>query len=122
MSNTEIVHAFISAMCRNQKEEILDFFSEDARYHNIPLSPRFGKADIWAELSMMQEHASAIEWPVENIAENAEGKVFTERLDRFQVNGKWIEIPVMGIFELADGKITGWRDYFDLASVSQQMA
>lgn len=122
MSNTEIVQDFIAAICRNNKEEIMAFFSDDARYHNIPLTPRVGKADIWEELAMMQEHSSAIEWPVENIAENAEGKVFTERLDRFQMNGKWIEVPVMGIFELAEGKITGWRDYFDLATVSKQMS
>ena len=26
-----------------------------------------------------------------------------------------VSLPVMGVFELADGKITAWRDYFDMA-------
>ena len=27
----------------------------------------------------------------------------------------------MGTFELADGKITAWRDYFDMAQFQNQM-
>jgi limonene-1,2-epoxide hydrolase len=49
--------------------------------------------------------------------------VLTERVDRFTINGKDIALPVMGIFELrADGKISAWRDYFDLAQFTKQMA
>jgi limonene-1,2-epoxide hydrolase len=29
---------------------------------------------------------------------------------------------VMGIFEVENGKITAWRDYFDLADFQKQMA
>jgi limonene-1,2-epoxide hydrolase len=39
--------------------------------------------------------------------------VFTERLDRMTFAGKDVELPVAGVFELRDGKITAWRDYFD---------
>jgi limonene-1,2-epoxide hydrolase len=70
----------------------------------------------------MHEHSSAIEWPIQNIGESEEGVVFTERLDRFQMNGKWLEIPVMGVFELENGKITGWRDYFDLQTITSQLS
>lgn len=122
MSNTNIVQDFIAAVCRNQKDEILAFFSDDARYHNIPLEPRIGKAEIWQELEIIQGQASDIEWPLHNIAEAANGNVLTERTDRFKVNDKWVEIPVMGVFEIVDGKITGWRDYFDLQMVSSQFA
>ena len=37
------------------------------------------------------------------------------------MNGKRIELPVMGAFEVtADGKISAWRDYFDMATFSKQ--
>ncbi len=121
MNNISIVNDFIAAICRNNKEEILSFFSENARYHNIPLNPCVGKEAIWKGLAPIQELATAIEWPILNIGENKEGAVFTERLDRFEINGKWVEIPVMGIFELENGKITGWRDYFDLPTISNQL-
>jgi limonene-1,2-epoxide hydrolase len=33
-----------------------------------------------------------------------------------------VELPVMGIFEVHDGKITAWRDYFDMATWMKAMA
>ena len=45
-----------------------------------------------------------------------------ERTDRFLVGEKWVEARVMGIFRLRDGKISEWRDYFDLAEFQAQMA
>ena len=41
--------------------------------------------------------------------------MLTERVDKFLVKGQWIELPVMGTFEVSDGRIRAWRDYFDLA-------
>ena len=32
--------------------------------------------------------------------------------------GGRIELPVMGVFEVRDGRIAVWRDYFDLATVT----
>ncbi len=46
----------------------------------------------------------------------------TERLDRFLIDGKWSQFSVMGIFELQDGRITHWRDYFDSAQVEAAKA
>ena len=43
-----------------------------------------------------------------------------ERLDRFQLGGGWVEVPVAGLFVLRDGRIALWRDYFDLATYRRQ--
>ena len=45
-----------------------------------------------------------------------ERRVAVERLEHFsQRDGKRaFDLPVLGIFELENGKITAWRDYFDL--------
>lgn len=47
-------------------------------------------------------------------------KVLTERIDWIlNADGKAVmEVPVMGIFEIVDGKIAAWRDYFDTKAVS----
>ena len=37
-------------------------------------------------------------------------------------NGKTIALPVAGVFELRDGKIAAWRDYFDLQTFMTQSA
>jgi limonene-1,2-epoxide hydrolase len=35
----------------------------------------------------------------------------TERVDRLIYNGKALDAPGMGAFEVAGDKITAWRDY-----------
>ena len=49
------------------------------------------------------------------------GLVLNERSDRFQIGNHTITLRVMGIFELADGKITAWRDYFDMNQYMSQL-
>jgi len=38
----------------------------------------------------------------------------TERVDVFKLPAKSFELPVMGTFEVSEGKISAWRDYFDM--------
>lgn len=52
-----------------------------------------------------------IEWEILRIASAGE-VVFAERLDRFVMDGRTVELPVVGVFEIAGGKIACWRDYF----------
>jgi limonene-1,2-epoxide hydrolase len=48
--------------------------------------------------------------------------VLTERVDRLTIQGKPVELPVMGTFEVnAAGKLQAWRDYFDLGQLMKQM-
>ena len=37
-----------------------------------------------------------------------------------RLGGKDIALPVAGVFEVRDGKIAAWRDYFDLATWQRQ--
>ena len=44
-------------------------------------------------------------------------------VDRFRMGEKWIDLPVMGTFEVdGDGRISLWRDYFDMATFTDQLA
>lgn len=43
--------------------------------------------------------------------------VVLERLDRHRLPDKWVELPVTGVFEVRDGLIRYWRDYFDAATI-----
>jgi limonene-1,2-epoxide hydrolase len=47
--------------------------------------------------------------------------VMTERVDVFKLPGKSFELPVMGTFEIRDGKINAWRDYFDMNQFTSRM-
>ena len=52
--------------------------------------------------------------------------VMNERTDRFLIERdgeeKWAEAPVAGIFEIRDGKIAAWRDYFDMGMFTKAMS
>ena len=98
-------------------------FSDDAVYVNIPIDPpNEGAEAIRKTIEGFVGMADAIEFVVHHSAENpAEGTVMNERTDRFRIGGKWVEARVMGVFEIADGKIRCWRDYFDLAEFQSQM-
>ena len=122
--NTELVERFVAAWKRLSLDEIMSFFSDDAVYTNIPMEPpNVGKEMIRKTIEGFLGMGQAIEFVVHHTAENpATGVVMNERTDRFQVNGKWIEARVMGVFEIRGGKIKAWRDYFDLAEFTRQMA
>jgi limonene-1,2-epoxide hydrolase len=118
--NIETVRRFCDAFSRRDPDEILEFFTEDGIYHNMPMPPVQGKAGIKTVLDMFLRPSESVEFIVLKIAEGDDGSVLTERLDKFSLGGKSIELPVMGVFELADGKIAAWRDYFDMAAWTRQ--
>jgi len=121
MDPIRIVTEFCQAVPRRDVEELLGFFTEDAVYHNIPIAPVQGHAAIGATLRGFLDPASHAEFEVRAIARNGD-VVLTERVDRFTIDGKAIELPVMGSFEVdASGRIRAWRDYFDLNQFTKQM-
>jgi limonene-1,2-epoxide hydrolase len=92
--------------------------SPDVFYHNIPMAPLTGKTaveDYFAKLEFDQA-----DWEIIAIAANG-NTVLTERVDRFTMDGRALALPVMGVFEIKDGLIEEWRDYFDLASWRAQL-
>ncbi len=102
-------------------DEIVDYFTDDAIYHNIPVEPAVGKAAIAATFAMFTTGVERIEFRVLNIAADGD-TVLTERVDVFVLPNVTVELPVMGTFEVRDGKIAKWRDYFDLNQYMSQLA
>ncbi len=117
--NTDLVTAFCRAWSNRHVDEILGYFTEDAVYHNMPMPPMQGKPAIKTLLQQIVSPTSWIEWETLNIAE-AGNIVFTERVDRFEMAGKKVELPVAGVFEIENGKIKAWRDHFDMAAWTRQ--
>ncbi len=113
--NEKVVRAFCEAVERGDIEEILSFFAEGAVYHNIPMDPAVGEEAIRAVLGMFVSGPGSVGFEVLAMA-SAGDVVFTERVDRLSFGGRDIELPVAGVFEIRDGKIAAWRDYFDMAA------
>jgi limonene-1,2-epoxide hydrolase len=117
----QVVREFCAAWEARDEARILDAFTEDGVYHNIPMQPAAGKDAIKAVLGMILAPATEVSFEIVNIVANGD-VVMTERVDTFRMGERTIALPVMGVFELRDGKIAAWRDYFDLATWTKQAA
>jgi len=120
-TNTDHVLKFFAAWEARDLDAILAGLAPDAIYHNIPMSQLTGHDEIRAALAPFLAGANDICWTVHHIAESGAGVVLTERSDVFVMGPKTVSLPVMGTFELKDGLITAWRDYFDLGDFHRQM-
>ena len=124
-SPIEVVRRFCAAWSDNiGAAELAAFFTDDAVYHNIPQEPVTGRKAIENLIgSFIRPGApgiESIEFRVVNIAANGP-VVMTERVDVFKLPGKSFELQVMGTFEVSDGKINAWRDYFDMNQFTSRM-
>jgi limonene-1,2-epoxide hydrolase len=124
-SPIEVVRRFCAAWADNiAAAELAAFFTDDAVYHNIPMAPVTGREAIAHNIaSFIRPGAPGIEgiqFRVINIAANGP-VVMTERVDVFTLPGKSFELQVMGTFEVRNGKISAWRDYFDMNQFTSRM-
>jgi limonene-1,2-epoxide hydrolase len=117
--NERVVRDFCDAWSRRNVEEILGYFADDAVYHNIPLDAVRGRDGIRQVLATFVPPSEKIEFEMLHIA-SAGPIVFTERVDRFVMRGRDVSLPVAGVFEIRDGKIAAWRDYFDMQTWLKQ--
>jgi limonene-1,2-epoxide hydrolase len=122
LTNKERILNFIAAWEARDIEKILSLMAPDALYHNIPMQPLHGREAIRGMLSAFLANATKVKWIVHHIAESSAGVVLTERTDDFEMGSKKLSLRVMGTFELKDGLISAWRDYFDLGQFQSQMA
>lgn len=114
----------MTSFCRAWEDVDLDtlgsYFVDDATYHNMPMDPIVGREAIMAVVGAFTAGSERIEFEIISIA--ADGNVvLTERVDRFFRSDRTIVLPVMGTFEVVDGRIAVWRDYFDLNQYLQQL-
>jgi len=115
-----LIRDFCDAWSRRDIDELLGYFTEDAIYHNMPIDPAQGHDAIRNVMMLFVPMSKEITFEIKHLAE--EGNiVLTERVDRFVMDGGTIELPVMGVFEVQGGKITAWRDYFDMQTYMSQV-
>ena len=113
MTPMETVHAFMAAAAKRDYDTALPLLTDDVEYQNMPLPPVHGHQGVRETLEMLLSLCTDSEWVVHR--EVAQGDlVMNERTDRFKKDGQWADLQVTGVFELRDGRIAVWHDYFDL--------
>lgn len=123
MGNSEsvaLIRQFLEACVDADADQFASYFTEDAVWWNAPWSPITGREAIGEALRRGAERMTALPWEVRHIVADGD-VVLTERVDHFAVGETRISVPCMGAFELRDGKIAAWRDYWDLRQFERQL-
>jgi len=116
-----IVNEFCKAWARLNIDQVMDFFTDDAVYHNIPMKPATGRDAIRKTIEGLLKGTTWLEFKILHTA-SAGNIVFNERVDSFEAGGKRLSLPVAGVFETtANSKIKAWRDYFDMKMYTDQL-
>jgi len=122
MTPAETVTAFIAAIEAKDVDAAVALAAEDISYENMPTDPIVGRAALAKALHGFLRPAGGVEWRILG-QWSFDRTVINERLDRFQIGGGWMELPVAGFFTVNDdGLISLWRDYFDMGSYASQFA
>ena len=114
-ANERIIRDFIDAWSHLDAGELAGYFAEDGVYHNMPIAPVTGRANVETFIRAFIASWTETTWELIHIACAGE-VVIAERVDRTRAGEKSVDLPCVGVFELEAGKIKVWRDYFDLAT------
>jgi limonene-1,2-epoxide hydrolase len=122
---TETVTQFLSRWEKpgELNQAIRDAFTPDTVWENVGMATTTGPEEAIALNQGFEDNLGMAAIKVEMLAlAEADGKVLTERIDHIldRAGNALMSAPVMGVFEVSDGKITAWRDYFDSARFAQQ--
>ena len=111
--NVEIIKRFIEAWSNLDANELVNYFSKDGIYYNMPTQPVQGHDQLKSFIAGFIGNWTKTNWDTLNIL--GEGDiVIAERLDRTEVGDISIDLPCCGVFVMEEGKIKIWRDYFDM--------
>ncbi len=115
-ASKEVVSNFLGAWQKRDVPGIMDCFAPDAIYHNVPVAPIEGIDGIRETFEGFLSAFEYAELEIVRIAAEP-NLVFAERVDHFRLHdGRSVDLPENGVFELRDGNIWRFSDYFDLAS------
>jgi limonene-1,2-epoxide hydrolase len=113
--NEQVVRRFIDAWAALDVDAAMACLAAEIVYINQPLGPVIGLNDVRKIIKGILDRTKKVEWKLLNVFGRG-NTVCTERLDCWDFDGKgWgLKLPCIGMFDLnEEGKICGWRDYFD---------
>lgn len=116
-----VVRDLCDGFAKHDAGALRQYFTDDVVYHNIPMDPAVGIDETIAFIESFFAMCDGM--VIETLHLAVRGNVvLTERIDTFTVGEVVADLPVMGTFEIRDGKISAWRDYFDLTQITNMLS
>jgi limonene-1,2-epoxide hydrolase len=111
VDNAEIVRSFLEALQAQDFDTFESLVSDDLVYQNVGLPTIRGGRRVGKLMRRMEGKSSFEVKFHRNVANGS--TVLNERTDAIVLGPLRLQFWVCGVFEIHDGRITLWRDYFD---------
>ncbi|AZG45139.1 limonene-1,2-epoxide hydrolase family protein [Gordonia insulae] len=109
----DIVTEFLDDLARGNVAAALDDLDEHIAYTNVSTPTVHGKRKVAKIFGGMDKLSWAgFNYRMVNVSSDGP-VVLTERVDELRMGPVVMQFWVCGRFEVAEGRITVWRDYFD---------
>jgi limonene-1,2-epoxide hydrolase len=115
-SASDLVQAFLFALADGDAELAISLVAEDLVYENVSLPTIRGKHRFSKGARDFYRRGLGFDVRIHRITQDG-NTVMTERTDALSFKRYWSQFWVCGVFEVHDGVITLWRDYFDWRDV-----
>lgn len=114
----QIVSRFLQALATKDYDAIGALLAADLHYTNVSLPTIVGGQRVAGLFERLLSRGGGFDVQIHSIA--AKGYiVMTERTDVIKVGPLHIAFWVCGTFEVQNGQIVVWRDYFDWLDISR---
>ncbi|WP_151766559.1 limonene-1,2-epoxide hydrolase family protein [Acinetobacter seifertii] len=114
----EIVERFLNALMQQDHVTISELLHPDIVYTNVSLPTFKGGKRVAGLIKLGLSNARKLKVKNHQLVAK-ENIVLTERTDILEIGPLHVGFWVCGTFEVEDGKIILWRDYFDWLNVSK---
>jgi limonene-1,2-epoxide hydrolase len=114
------VRQMIDAWNQRNWQQVFELFAADGVLQSMMLPPTIGRDAIQQRIGALAKDIDSIELRVQHIGV-IDGVVFIERVDDFVYRGKHGAVPVVGVVEVANGRVQAWREYYDRAQLLEAM-
>lgn len=118
MEPEEVVHQFLDRLSAGDTSAALALVDEHITYTNVGFPTVRGRRRTAFVLEQLERPGMGFGVTVVNSAA-AGAVVLTERVDELRIGKLRARFWVCGRFEVRSGRITVWRDYFDLFDMTK---
>lgn len=117
----DVVTDFLDALARSDSAAALADVDDNIAYTNVSLPTVRGKRAVRRIFAGMDGRDwVGFDYVMVNVSAD-DGVVLTERVDELSIGPVVLQFWVCGRFEVANGRITVWRDYFDYYDMTKAL-
>ncbi|GAA4382781.1 limonene-1,2-epoxide hydrolase family protein [Tsukamurella soli] len=113
VTDRDVVLGFLADMAGRRISGALEALATDVVYTNVGLPTLRGRRQAARVLNLLQRPVFGFGVEVRSVAADGAGTVLTERVDELRFGPVRARFWVCGRFDVSDGRIILWRDYFD---------